>query len=49
MAWGENLGLIFADHFDEVGQIADGSPEDDPFNHRAFYLGEARRLRDAGL
>ncbi len=49
MARGEVLGLLFADHFDEVGQIADGSPEGDPFDHRAFYLGEARRLRDAGL
>lgn len=49
MAWGENLGMIFADHFDEVGQIADGTPDGDPFDHRAFYLSEARRLRAAGL
>ena len=49
MPWGEHLGLVFADHFDEVGQIADGSPSRDPFDHRAFYLNEARRLRSAGL
>lgn len=41
--WGEFLGLLPADHFDEVGQIADG--RGGAFNHRAFYLSEARRLR----
>jgi triacylglycerol lipase len=49
MLWGEHLGMLFADHFDEVGQIADGERDEDPFDHRAFYLSEARRLRDAGL
>ncbi|MCB9520865.1 MAG: triacylglycerol lipase [Myxococcales bacterium] len=49
MTWGEPLGMLFADHFDEVGQIADGSPDGDPFDHRAFYRSEVRRLRDAGL
>lgn len=41
--WGEFLGIIPADHFDEVGQIADAVPA--PFDHRGFYLSEARRLR----
>jgi len=41
--WGTFLGEIPADHFDEVGQIADSAPA--PFDHRAFYLSEARRLR----
>ncbi len=49
MVWGEHLGQLSADHFDEVGQIADRSPEDDPFDHRAFYLSEVRRLASAGL
>jgi triacylglycerol lipase len=41
--WGEFLGVFPADHFDEVGQIADAAPA--PFDHRGFYLSEARRLR----
>jgi triacylglycerol lipase len=41
--WGEFLGVFPADHFDEVGQIADAVPA--PFDHRGFYLSEARRLR----
>ena len=49
--WGVVLGELPADHFDEVGQIADAAPA--PFDHRAFYLSEARRLRqleiDRGL
>lgn len=49
MPWGEHLGLLFADHVDSVGQIADREREDDPFDHRAFYLGEAARLADAGF
>lgn len=47
--WGEHLGLLFADHFDQVGQVADPERRDDPFDHRAFYLGEARRLAAEGL
>lgn len=46
MPWGEHLGLRFADHFDEVGQIADRDGDDDPFPHRAFYRSEAQRLAD---
>ena len=45
--WGEHLGTLGADHFDEVGQLA--GETSDGFNHRAFYLGEARRLKDLGL
>jgi triacylglycerol lipase len=48
MVWGEQLGRLSADHLDEVGQIADGSPRNDPFDHRAFYLSELRRLSVAG-
>jgi triacylglycerol lipase len=47
--WGDHLGLLFADHFDQVGQIADPEFAGDPFNHRAFYVSEARRLAAAGL
>jgi triacylglycerol lipase len=46
--WGEHLGLIYADHFDQVGQIADLERRNDPFDHRAFYLSEVRRLAAAG-
>jgi len=46
MPWGEHLGLRFADHFDEVGQIADRERDGDPFAHRAFYRDEAYRLAD---
>ncbi len=49
MVWGELLGTLSADHLDEVGQIADGSPRNDPFDHRAFYLSELHRLSDAGF
>ena len=45
--WGDYQGTIPADHFDEVGQIADvfnGS-----FDHKAFYLAEVRRLAARGL
>lgn len=49
MIWGEHLGELSADHFDEVGQIADLSLPGDPFRHRDFYRSEARRLSAAGL
>ena len=45
--WGEFLGEIPADHLDEVGQIADVINLS--FDHLDFYLGEARRLADAGF
>lgn len=46
-SWGELLGVLPADHFDEVGQIRD---TDNPsFDHRAFYLDEAQRLRQLEL
>jgi len=49
MIWGEHLGLLFADHFDQVGQIAVRQRPDMPFDHRRFYVGEARRLAAEGL
>ena len=45
--WGEWQGTIPADHFDEVGQIADGNNA--AFDHKAFYLGELVRLGERGL
>lgn len=47
--WGEHLGLLYADHFDQIGQVADIERSGDPFDHRAFYLSEARRLAELGL
>jgi len=49
MVWGEHLGLLFADHFDEIGHIFDGDDEDDAFRHLQFYSGEAQRLREYGF
>jgi len=45
--WGEHLGTIGADHFDEVGQLA--GQTDGNWDHRAFFLGECFRLAEAGL
>jgi|GEM_PF-1175500 len=41
--WGTFLGEIPADHWDEIGQVADRNNKS--FNHRAFYVNEARRLQ----
>lgn len=41
--WGELLGVLPADHLDEIGQLAERNAE--AFDHLAFYLAEARRLR----
>jgi pimeloyl-ACP methyl ester carboxylesterase len=49
MVWGEHLGVLPADHLDEIGQIADPAFVGDPFDHRAFYRSEAERLAAAGL
>jgi hypothetical protein len=49
MVWGEHLGMLYADHFDEVGQIADLSWGGDPFDHRTFYRSEMERLTAAGF
>jgi triacylglycerol lipase len=46
--WGEFLGILPADHLDEVGQIA-SNPDEGPFLHLDFYLSEARRLRQLEL
>jgi len=49
MIWGEHLGMLYADHFDEVGQIADLNLPIDPFDHRDFYRSEMERLAEAGF
>ena len=45
--WGDYRGEIPADHLDEVGQI--GDTRNPAFDHRAFYLSQARRLAAMGL
>jgi hypothetical protein len=47
MIHGEHLGELSADHFDQIGQVADS--EGGAFSHRAFYLSEAARLRSLGF
>lgn len=47
MIYGEHLGVLDADHFDEIGQIANLGGG--PFDHLTFYREEALRLRDAGF
>ncbi len=47
MRYGEHLGTLSADHFDQIGQIAD--EDRGAFNHRVFYLNEAQRLRSLGF
>ena len=47
MIYGEHLGELNADHFDQIGQIADR--DRGPFAHRAFYLNEAHRLKNTGF
>lgn len=44
--WGEHLGTLSADHLDEVGLFFG---ETGTFDHRSFYLSEARRLADEGF
>jgi triacylglycerol lipase len=41
--WGTFLGEIPADHFDEIGQVADKNNKS--FDHKAFYATEAKRLQ----
>ena len=45
--WGEFLGILPADHWDEVGQLADRRTG--PFDHIGFYRDESRRLRQLEL
>lgn len=45
--WGEFLGILPADHIDQVGQIAD--QREGPFDHLGFFLSEAQRLRQVEL
>jgi triacylglycerol lipase len=48
--WGTFLGCIPADHFDEVGQVADLIVDPwSKFDHRAFYLQLASFLHDEGF
>jgi triacylglycerol lipase len=46
--WGTFQGEISADHWDEIGQLADSGPGG-PFDHLAFYADIAARLHAAGL
>ena len=46
--WGEFLGIIAADHFDEVGQLLDRADSEE-FNHIEFYVGEGHRLRQVEI
>jgi hypothetical protein len=45
--WGEFLGILPADHADEIGQIAGATQG--PHDHLEFFLEEARRLREVEL
>jgi triacylglycerol lipase len=45
--WGEFLGILPADHMDEVGHRFDLSSQ--PFEADVFYLSEARRLSELGF
>ncbi len=45
--WGEYLGLIPADHIDEIGQI--GGLTDPEYDHVGFFRDNARMLRDKEL
>lgn len=42
--WGEYLGLVPADHIDEIGQI--GGLTDSDYDHVGFFRDNARMLRD---
>jgi triacylglycerol lipase len=46
--WGRFLGTLPADHWDEIGQLADSGPGGS-FDHLAFYADVAGRLHAAGL
>ncbi|MDI7267394.1 MAG: hypothetical protein QME96_05320 [Myxococcota bacterium] len=46
--WGTFRGTLPADHWDEIGQLADGGPAG-PFDHPAFYRQVAADLHRAGL
>ncbi len=49
MIWGEHIKMLFADHFDEIGQIFDNDTEDDAFRHLEFYENEMKRLKAYGF
>jgi pimeloyl-ACP methyl ester carboxylesterase len=45
--WGEYLGVVAADHIDEIGQI--GGITDPDYNHVEFFRDNVRMLRDKEL
>lgn len=45
--WGDFLGILPADHADEIGQIAGATQG--PYDHLEFFLEEARRLREVEM
>ena len=45
--WGEYLGILPADHIDQMGHRFDNSAQ--VFDAQAFFLSEARRLSEAGF
>lgn len=47
MYYGQHLGELSADYFDQIGQITDGGRA--PFPHRNFYLNEAMTLNSFGF
>ena len=49
MVWGEHIRMLFADHFDEIGQIFDNDSKNDAFRHLEFYENEMIRLKNYGF
>jgi triacylglycerol lipase len=48
--WGRFMGCVPADHFDEVGQIAQTMPvRESGFDHLAFYRSIVATLERDGL
>lgn len=47
--WGQFQGCVQADHFDEIGQIAQAGPTLAGFDHIAFYRRIVSDLRAAGM
>jgi len=45
--WGEFQGIVFADHMDEIGQIADINNQ--PFDHLGFFSEVARKMYEEGF
>jgi triacylglycerol lipase len=47
--WGLWMGCVPADHFDEVGQIANDGPDTAGWEHLAFYRDVVRLAHEAGF